>query len=88
MIKVCIVCEYYKITDTSYDYYCKKCIKNINHSMECDCGGKYTASNYRSHLRTNKHKNYIIKCEEEEETGQLGWEEYMDKTYWNPELYK
>jgi len=31
-----------------------------NEKLTCDCGGKYTRSNYSTHCRTKKHQDYLI----------------------------
>lgn len=31
-----------------------------NEKLTCDCGGKYTRSNYLTHCRTKKHQDYLL----------------------------
>jgi hypothetical protein len=42
-------------------------IKNIN-LYSCECGGRYTLTNFKSHLKTEKHKNYLNNLKKNNET--------------------
>ena len=57
----------YENNKSNYPKYCQKyhlnnkdkVHKRKNTKIECECGGKYTKSNKKRHLKTMKHKNYI-----------------------------